>query len=261
MNKREYDFTGVDKMVKEKFKERLKGIRNKAKLSQAQFADMLGISVAALSYYERGERIPDIVFLYKVQECFCIPDGYLLGNTSSLTKDYVNISNELCLSDEAISRIKQYADRNDYFDLNNYNNNILSRLLESEELYSIINLIAWEGFESYMIYPDEEYVDYIATTKLLKLITSIRKEIRCDVKIEPISASQTIQKDYTEWLMEQMKSDIFESEVNEVYRERMEQQEKEFKAFQEEYKKTNRYKALCNLKEASNNGKHKTEEE
>ena len=63
MNKREYDFTGVDKMVKEKFKERLKGIRNKAKLSQAQFADMLGISVAALSYYERGERIPDIIFL------------------------------------------------------------------------------------------------------------------------------------------------------------------------------------------------------
>lgn len=254
MNKREYDFDGVDEMVREVFSNRLKEIRTKSKLSQAQFADMLGISVAALSYYERGERIPDIIFLYKVQECFNIPDGYLLGNTSSLTKAYVDISNELSLSDEAINKIRNYADESDYFDFQDYNNNILSKMLESDELYSVINLIAWNGFESYSAFPDKEYLDYISMTKLFKLITSIRKEICCDPKIEPISESQAIQKDYTKWLLEKM--DKLNSEVNKKYKDEEDRKTKMIESWREEYKETERYKALCNLKEAPDNGKH-----
>lgn len=261
MNKREYDFTGVDEMIKSTFPERLRGVRNKAKLSQAQFADMLGISVAALSYYERGERIPDIVFLYKVQECFCIPDGYLLGNTSSLTKEYVNISNELALSDEAINKIKEYVDESDYYDLDNNTNNILNRLLESDELYSVINLIAWSGFESRIMYPDENYIDYIATTKLLKLISSIRNDLQCNAKINPVSDNQIIQKDYAEWLLEKYKEENFNSELNEKYRELEEKRKKYSESLQKEYIATNRYKALCNLKEAPDNGKHNPKEE
>lgn len=260
MNEREYDFSGVDEMVRKTFSERLKNIRIKSKLSQAQFADMLGISVAALSYYERGERIPDIIFLYKVQECFLIPDGYLLGNTNSLIKEYTDISNELSLSDKAVDRIKKYADENDYFDFENYNNNILSRLLESDELYSVINLIAWTGFESYSTFPDKEYIDYIAMTKLKSLITSIREEICCDVKIEPVSDNQATQKDYSEWLMEKISSKNFNSEVNMKYSEMEEEHRKEIEALHEEYKQSNRYKALQNLKDLDNNENNKSEE-
>ncbi len=260
MNEREYDFSGVDEMVRKTFSERLKKIRIKSKLSQAQFADMLGISVAALSYYERGERIPDIIFLYKVQECFSIPDGYLLGNTNSLKKEYTDISKELFLSDKAVDRIKKYVDETDYFDFENYTNNILSRLLESDELYSVINLIAWMGFESYSTFPNKEYVDFIATTKLLNLITSIREGICCDVKIEPVSKNQAIQKDYSEWLMEKINDNNFYSEVNKKYAEMEEENRKKIEALQEEYKQSIRYKALCNLQEPDNNDSNKSEE-
>lgn len=254
MDKREYDFTGVDEMVRDTFSERLKGIRSKAGLSQAQFADMLGISVAALSYYERGERIPDITFLYKVQECFSIPDGYLLGNTNSLMNEYVDISKKLLLSDEAIKKMQEYIDRSSYFDYDNYTNNILSKLLESDELYSALNLIAWDGFESYNVFPDKEYIDYIATTKLLKVITSIRKELDCSPNSEPISMNQAIQKDYMEWLMKKLERDDFSSEVNKKYTEQQKKSQKQLEARQKEYMGSDRYKAFCKIKEAPDNG-------
>lgn len=256
MNEYEYNF--LNNLIRKTFSERLKNIRYKEKMSQAQFAAALGISIASLSYYERGERMPDIAFLYKVQECFNIPDGYLLGNTNSLTKDYANISNELCLSDEAINKIKEYVDENDYFDHNDYTNNILSRLLESDELYSVIKLIAWNGFESNNKIPDKDYLDYISTTKLFNLITSIRKDIRCEPKIEPISKNQSIQNDYTKWLFEKMKNN--ELDVNKKYKDEEDRKTKMIESWREEYKETERYKALCNLKEAPDNGNNNSKD-
>ena len=68
MSKCGYDFCGIEEDVIKVFSERLKKTRISAKLTQQQFANEMGISVAALSYYETGKRVPDIIFLKKVSE-------------------------------------------------------------------------------------------------------------------------------------------------------------------------------------------------
>ena len=42
-----------------KFKDRLKELRIRAGLSQADLAKAIGLSKSAVSMYERGERFPD----------------------------------------------------------------------------------------------------------------------------------------------------------------------------------------------------------
>ena len=260
MDKSEYFFEGidVDEIVKDTFSKRLRDIRTKAKLSQAQFADMLGISVAALSYYERGERIPDIVFLYKVQICFNIPDGYLLGNTDTLNKSYIDISDKLCLSDAAIDKIIKYADENDYY-FNGDTFNTLSGLLEDDEFYSVINLLTWSNIDSQLRYPDEEYIKYIAAKKFISLIESIQERGYCIPKIGPISQSQIIQKDYIDWLIEKLDNKTMELEK--IYKNMTKEIKNKKSANYETYKQTERYKALCNIKEASDDGQHNTKKE
>lgn len=47
------------------FADRLKEFREKEKLSQADFAKMIGISTRTLVHYEDGERYPRDVEVYK----------------------------------------------------------------------------------------------------------------------------------------------------------------------------------------------------
>ncbi|MDK8323854.1 MAG: helix-turn-helix transcriptional regulator, partial [Campylobacter ureolyticus] len=47
------------------FADRLKDFREKEKLSQADFAKMIGISTRTLVHYEDGERYPRDVEVYK----------------------------------------------------------------------------------------------------------------------------------------------------------------------------------------------------
>lgn len=61
------------------FANRLKELREEKGLSQTQIADALGVSRGSISYYENGERTPDIGFLAQVKEYFTVELDYLLG--------------------------------------------------------------------------------------------------------------------------------------------------------------------------------------
>lgn len=63
------------------FKQILKDLRTERDLSQDEFAKELGISKGAVSYYETGQRVPDIAVLSALADYFGVSTDYLLGRT------------------------------------------------------------------------------------------------------------------------------------------------------------------------------------
>lgn len=68
-----------------KFPARLRQVREKAGLSQSEFAEQVGVSRGAISTYELGERVPDIRFTDNVIEKFGCSYEYLMGRTENAT--------------------------------------------------------------------------------------------------------------------------------------------------------------------------------
>jgi len=68
-----------------KFNERLKELRERRGLSQADFADKIGVSKSAISMYERGERTPDYDTLEAIADFFNVDIDYLLGREKGST--------------------------------------------------------------------------------------------------------------------------------------------------------------------------------
>ncbi|MBR4111865.1 MAG: helix-turn-helix transcriptional regulator [Ruminiclostridium sp.] len=71
----------------ERFKRILKDLRTEKGLSQDEFAKVLGISKGAVSYYETGQRVPDIVVLSAIADYFKVSTDYLLGRTEIKSVD------------------------------------------------------------------------------------------------------------------------------------------------------------------------------
>lgn len=63
------------------FPKRLAALRESKGVSRQIVADELGISRASLEYYEKGQRVPDIVVLSRIADYFNVSADYLLGRT------------------------------------------------------------------------------------------------------------------------------------------------------------------------------------
>lgn len=274
MSKCGYDFCGIEEDVIKVFSERLKKTRISAKLTQQQFADEMGISVAALSYYETGKRVPDIIFLKKVSEYFLIPVDYFLGGTNSTKKENEIISNHLRLSDKAIDNIQAFIERTYEEEYDFYeNSDILNKLLENDKFYSVLNLLVWSGYECTNFMPDEDYLNYIATKKMMSVILdtiNTSSDIRVRI-VEAIIPEQKERLKYYKWLLDQSEN-TFKKTMNEYYEEvnnelmenyiehTKELREKEIAKYGR-YKEEIREEALKHLKGAQNNGEHNTQKE
>ena len=82
-----------------------------------------------------------------------IPADYFLGFTNSTKKENVNISNKLGLSDVAIEQIRRYIDDSyeatyDYYE----NSDILKKLLENDDFYSVLNFLVWRGLAPLVLF-------------------------------------------------------------------------------------------------------------
>ena len=77
----------------ERFSKRLKELRETAGLTQEQLAKELKVSRGAISYYEKGERTPDIEFLDSVAEYFQIPLEFAWDILIICTKNTETCSN------------------------------------------------------------------------------------------------------------------------------------------------------------------------
>ena len=93
------------------FKKRLKDLRNEKGLSQDKLADDLGVSKGAISYYETGQRAPDIVVLSAMADYFKVSADYLLGRTEVKSADTKtrDICDYLDLSDNSIFALKNIS--------------------------------------------------------------------------------------------------------------------------------------------------------
>ena len=58
---------------------KLKDLRKSRKLTQSQFADMMGVSQATVTFWENGKREPDLATVVKLADFYDVSTDYLLG--------------------------------------------------------------------------------------------------------------------------------------------------------------------------------------
>jgi transcriptional regulator with XRE-family HTH domain len=87
------------------FAERFNNLRGD--LSQADFAEKIGISRASVGAYENGERIPDVTILQKICKACNVASDWLIGlsEVRCPDADIITIHNKTGLNEEAISTL------------------------------------------------------------------------------------------------------------------------------------------------------------
>lgn len=257
MDEKNNMFDGLEEYTIPIFADRLKHIRTQTGLTQQQLAAEIGISVAALSYYETGKRVPDIIFLKKISEYFLIPVEYFLGITDSTKKENVSISNKLGLSDAAIEKLHEYVDRGDYEETAD----VINALLENDDFYSVLDLIMWTGYERFAFLPDENFISFVAMKKMMNVIQNVVDAIPNPSVgvVRAIYPDQKERADYYKWLLDD--TDKKHKNAEQKYQEYREKQKKVALERIEEYKKEQslRREAIDKLKEAENNAEHNPE--
>jgi transcriptional regulator with XRE-family HTH domain len=77
--------------IKHMFATRIKKLRE-GKYNQGEFADSVGVSRGAMSYYEQEARLPDIGVLRQICEAHKVPADYLIG----ITDDPEQLTADVC---------------------------------------------------------------------------------------------------------------------------------------------------------------------
>lgn len=95
--------------VTKKFAKRLREIRETTGMTQTQFANELGVSRGAISYYENGDRTPDIEFIDKLYEYFncTLPVEFILGYTDNVKIEHKNMYDYYGLTDTACDELER----------------------------------------------------------------------------------------------------------------------------------------------------------
>ena len=89
---------------KDKIADRIKILREKHNLTQAQLAKKLKISRASVNAWEMGISTPSVAFIIELSELFNVSTDYLLG---TLKNNILNVSG---LSDKEIGILSELAE-------------------------------------------------------------------------------------------------------------------------------------------------------
>ena len=76
------------------FKDMLKYLRNRDKLSQSELAEKLGVAKSTISMYEVGKREPDFETLEAIADLFNVDMNLLLGKDGSENDDHYYLNDE-----------------------------------------------------------------------------------------------------------------------------------------------------------------------
>ena len=125
------------------FGKKLKFLRKKVKITQANLAKKLGISPSTVGMYEQGRREPESKMLVKIAEFFNVSVDYLVD--SKKRKKYFKNVDEIADEIEFILRNKEY--------LNNKKSSI-----SDETLNSIVEAVR-EGIQK--AFEDEKWTFYM----------------------------------------------------------------------------------------------------
>ena len=86
------------------FASRIRKLRE-GKMNQGEFADSVGISRGAMSYYEQEARTPDIGVMKAICEKYKISSDYLLGLIPDRNHAISDVCKEIGLSPEAVKKL------------------------------------------------------------------------------------------------------------------------------------------------------------
>jgi len=86
------------------FADRLKELRKKKGISQAELADLIEVHFTQVSRYERGETKPNAEAMAKLARALDTTVDYLMSGTTD------NLMQEVGLDKELVSRFKQVQD-------------------------------------------------------------------------------------------------------------------------------------------------------
>ena len=145
--------------IKSTFANRLKELRTEKGLSQEDLGKEIGVSRGSISYYEKEERVPDIVVLAAVSKYFNVSTDYLLGisETKSLDAD-IHIAMETTgLSEIAVETLNWFG-REEHCEAFKEELNTINFLIESEYAYVIEDFEALTTkFTDRTFFLDEKY--------------------------------------------------------------------------------------------------------
>lgn len=68
------------------FGRKLRHLRKERKLSQSELAEALGVSQGAISYWEKGEKLPDLNTFWILCQFLDVEPSYLLGSYKDITE-------------------------------------------------------------------------------------------------------------------------------------------------------------------------------
>lgn len=186
---------------------RLKELREAAGMTQAEFADELGVSRGSIGYYEKNERVPDINFLFNVAQKFNLPFDYLMGESASFLHERTAISEILCLSDRAIENIIELDDFEQ----------ILSRIFEHCEFNQLFCRINYFVTESSQDEPDklfDEFCAFSVSRHFLNILMDIKEEFR---KNAPLSKQNEMSEEEISRVRQ-----LYENSLEKKYRDYIE---------------------------------------
>ena len=159
----------------ERFAKRLKEIREAAGLTQAQLASELKVSRGAISYYEKGERTPDIEFLDALSMYFNLPLDFILGYTDNVKSEYKDMYEIYGLTDKACEEL----------DFDNNIGHLISAILGHDSFYALKCI--YEGvIKNYKTFDLSQlgYVGFLISDSLNKIVFDSLK-ILWDIQLTP----------------------------------------------------------------------------
>lgn len=162
-----------DGLIKQSFARRLRGLREAAGLTQGELADKLGVSRGSISYYETGERVPDIVFLGRASNYFGVGISFLLGQSENQNPSNEELGLFINFSDKAIAKLLD-------LDCGGY----LSDFIENEKfesLFELANYFFWDNIYDPGQYVKREghfeYYAFQVSRVFLSILSDLKQEI------------------------------------------------------------------------------------
>lgn len=161
--------------VTESFAKRLKEIREAAGLTQAQLASELKVSRGAISYYEKGERTPDIEFLDSLSMYFNLPLDFAMGYTDNIKEEHRAMYELYGLTDEACDELDRDPEIG----------HLISAVLGHEDFYALKRIYKGviEDHNSFNI-SQMGYIGFLMSDSLNKIIIDALSAVR-NLKLTP----------------------------------------------------------------------------
>jgi transcriptional regulator with XRE-family HTH domain len=91
------------------FSERIKDLRSKHKLNQTDLGNILNVGQRQISYYEKGNDIPQLPALIRLSDFFCVSLDYLVGRSDDPRhEEYLYKAEEALLGEMIFNLLPNY---------------------------------------------------------------------------------------------------------------------------------------------------------